>query len=58
MKTLPFSEQTQHFKVEKVLNIPASQVWAIVGADYGSIANSHPKIVNSKYTNHSIDAKE
>ncbi|NND06785.1 MAG: SRPBCC family protein [Saprospiraceae bacterium] len=32
-----------------MINAPADKVWAVVGEDYGAIANSHPKILRSDY---------
>ncbi|MEO0340161.1 MAG: hypothetical protein AAF242_13220, partial [Bacteroidota bacterium] len=40
-------KKVQNFQVSHVINAPADKVWAIVGEDYGAIANSHPKIVSS-----------
>lgn len=44
--------------VSKEFNLPAAKVWQVVGEDYGAIANSHPKIINSSYINGSLEAKE
>ena len=52
------SKKVQQFTVSKVLNIPADQVWAVVGEDYGAIAYSHPKIVSSAYIGGTLQAGE
>ncbi|MDD5152111.1 MAG: SRPBCC family protein [Flavobacterium sp.] len=44
-------KKVQHFSVEKTINLPAEQVWAVVADDYGTIADSHPKIVKSEFLN-------
>lgn len=46
------------FTVSHVINAPADKVWAVVGEDYGAIANSHPQIVSSEYINGSLAAGE
>lgn len=51
-------KKVKHFKVEKIINLPADKVWEVVGNDYGAIAHSHPKIINSEYTNGSLKGKE
>lgn len=51
-------KKVKSFVITKELNLTADQVWAVVGEDYGSIANSHPKIVNSAYINGSLKAEE
>lgn len=61
--TLSMAQETkqkkvQQFVVSKVINLPAEEVWKIVGEDYGSIAYSHPKIVSSEYINGSLKAEE
>lgn len=52
------SKKVQQFTVSKVLNIPADQVWAVIGEDYGAIAYSHPKIVSSEYIGGTLQAGE
>ena len=42
-------KKVQSFKLVHVIKAPAEKVWAVVGEDYGAIANSHPKIVRSDY---------
>jgi len=42
-------KKVQSFKVVHVIKASAEQVWAVVGEDYGAIANSHPKIIRSDY---------
>lgn len=51
-------KKVKTFKTSKVLDLSAEQVWAVVGEDYGAIAYSHPKIVNSSYINGSLKAGE
>lgn len=51
-------KKVKTFYVERVIDLPAEAIWKIVGEDYGSIAYSHPKIVNSKYINGSLKAQE
>ena len=51
-------KKVKSFVVEKELNIPAEDVWAVVGVDYGAISNSHPTIVSSDYINGSTQACE
>ncbi|MCG8326595.1 MAG: SRPBCC family protein [Chitinophagales bacterium] len=51
-------KKAQSFTVTKVINAPIDEVWAVVGEDYGAIANSHPAIVNSDYINGSLKAGE
>ncbi|OEJ99552.1 hypothetical protein BFP71_08210 [Roseivirga misakiensis] len=46
------------FEVSKVIPFPAEKVWAIVGEDYGAVAYSHPKIIESEYINGSLKAEE
>ncbi|WNJ17014.1 SRPBCC family protein [Pontibacter sp. G13] len=51
-------KKVQTFKVSQVINAPADKVWAIVGQDYGAVANSHPRIISSNYINGSLQARE
>ncbi len=51
-------KKVQTFTVTHIINAPADQVWAVVGEDYGAIANSHPKIISSDYINGSLKAGE
>ena len=51
-------KKVQTFTVSHIIQAPADQVWAIVGEDYGAIANSHPKIVSSDYINGSLQSGE
>ena len=51
-------KKVRSFTVSKEIDLPADKVWAIVGEDYGAIANSHPKIVSSEYINGSMHACE
>lgn len=51
-------KKARTFTVSHVIDAPASKVWAIVGEDYGAIAHSHPKIINSNYLNGTLTAGE
>ncbi len=51
-------KKVKSFKVEKEFNLSATDVWGVVGEDYGSIAKSHPKIQSSELINGSIQACE
>lgn len=51
-------KKSQTFTVSYVINSPAADVWAVVGEDYGAIANSHPKIINSDYVGGTLAAGE
>lgn len=51
-------KKSQSFTVSRVINAPADKVWAIVGEDYGAIANSHPLIVSSEYLHGSLKGGE
>ncbi len=51
-------KKVQTFEVAKVIPHSAAKVWAVVGEDYGAIANSHPLIVNSDYINGTLKAGE
>lgn len=52
------NKKTQSFTVTETLKVSADKVWAIVGEDFGAIANSHPKIVSSEYLTGSLGAGE
>ena len=51
-------KRVKNFSVERVINAPADQVWAVVGEDYGAIAKSHPAIISSNYINGTLKAEE
>lgn len=51
-------KKVQKLYLEKVLPLPAGQVWKVVGEDYGKIAHSHPKIVASNYIDGSLAGRE
>ena len=51
-------KKVRKLKMSHVINAPADKVWAVVGEDYGAIANSHPKIVSSDYINGTLKAGE
>jgi hypothetical protein len=42
-------KKTQDFSVERIIDSPYSDVWKVVGEQYGEIANSHPGVVASNY---------
>ena len=46
------------FTIVRVIEAPADKVWAVVGEDFGAIANSHPKIVSSEYVEGTLQAGE
>ncbi|MEP1034168.1 SRPBCC family protein [Ekhidna sp.] len=51
-------KKLQKFQISKVMDIPADQLWEVVGEDYGRIAYSHPKIIASDYINGTLKAGE
>lgn len=51
-------KKAQQFTIERVIQASADQVWAVVGEDFGAIANSHPQIVRSDYINGSLAGGE
>lgn len=51
-------KKAQKFTITETINAPIDEVWKVVGEDYGAIANSHPKIVNSDYINGTLKAGE
>lgn len=50
------NKKVQKFVISKLLDLPAQDVWNIIGEDYGAIAYSHPKIVSSQYINGTLKA--
>ena len=42
-------KKVKTFTVERVIPASAERVWAVVGEDFGAIANSHPQIVSSSF---------
>lgn len=58
VETISAQKKVKTFEVIHTINASADQVWAVVGEDYGAIANSHPKIVSSNYTNGSLQSGE
>ena len=56
--TLHAQKKVQTFTVTETIQASAAQVWAVVGEDYGAIAHSHPKIVQSDYINGTLKAGE
>lgn len=51
-------KKVRTFKVSRIIDVPANEIWKIVGEDYGAIANSHPKIIKSNYLNGSLKGGE
>ncbi len=51
-------KKTQSFTVSRVIEASASDVWAVVGEDFGGISKSHHKIVSSNYNNGHISGGE
>ncbi len=51
-------KKVQSFTSESNINAPADKVWAVVGEDFGGIANSHPKIVSSNYIQGTLKSGE
>ncbi len=51
-------KKSKSFTVTHIIDAPVEKVWAVVGEDYGAIANSHPKIVTSDYINGSLKSGE
>lgn len=49
MATTTQQKKVQTFRVAKEFDIPADQVWRIVGEDYGNVALSHPQIQHSEF---------
>lgn len=56
--TVSAQKKVKTFQVSHIIKAPAAEVWAVVGEDYGAIANSHPKIVSSNYINGTLQAGE
>ena len=55
---LTAQKKVKSFEVTKVIPHAADKVWAVVGEDYGAIANSHPRIISSEYINGTLKAGE
>ncbi len=51
-------KKVKTFTVERTIQASAQKVWAVVGEDFGAIANSHPKIVSSTYNQGHITGGE
>jgi hypothetical protein len=51
-------KKVKAFKIAKVMDLSAESVWEVVAVDYGRIAQSHPKIINSEYINGTLKAGE
>ncbi len=52
------AQKVRSFTVERTIAAPASDVWQVVGEDFGAIANSHSVIVNSDYIDGSLGGGE
>lgn len=53
-----FGQKVRTFTVSRTIAAPATKVWAVVGDDFGAIANSHPKIVSSNYVQGTLKSGE
>lgn len=51
-------KKVKSFLVYRDFNVPAQTIWKIVGEDYGSVAYSHPRIIESDYISGSLKAEE
>lgn len=51
-------KKVKSFYVDREFDIPAETIWKIVGEDYGSVAYSHPRIIESEYLQGSLEAGE
>ena len=51
-------KKVRTFTVEREFDLPAEQVWKIVGESYGAISNTHPTIISSGYINGTTHACE
>lgn len=51
-------KKVQSFTVTETIAISAKQAWAVVGDDFGAIANSHPQIASSEYLGGAITGAE
>ena len=51
-------KKAKSFTVTRVINTSVDQVWAVVGEDFGGIANSHPKIISSNYISGTLQSGE
>lgn len=51
-------KKVKTFVVSRDFDIPAEKIWQIVGLDYGSVAYSHPRIIESDYIAGSLEAGE
>lgn len=58
LTALQAQKKVKKLTISYVIDAPADKVWAVVGEDYGSIANSHPKIISSDYINGSLKGGE
>jgi Polyketide cyclase / dehydrase and lipid transport len=47
-------KKTRHAEVSYDMAHPAEEVWQVIAADYGRIAESHPRIVKSEYLHGSL----
>lgn len=51
-------KKVRTFSVSKTFDISADKIWAVIGEDYGAVANSHPKIISSNYVSGTLKAGE
>lgn len=47
--TIFAQKKLQKLHTSAVVNVPARQLWKVIGEDYGAIANITPHLVSSKY---------
>ena len=48
------NKKTKKVETSREVDLPASELWKILGQDYGAIAFSHPTIVSSAYVEGSL----
>ena len=48
-------KKTQDVTASRVIPHPAEAIWEVIAADYGRVAESHPKIVSSDYLHDSLE---
>ena len=51
-------KKVHKFTIERTISASASDVWSVVGEDFGAVSKSHPKIVSSTYINGSLKAEK
>ena len=58
LTSMKAQKKVQTFTVSRIIPHSAEAVWAVVGEDYGAIANTHPAVLNSEYINGTLEAGE